>query len=90
MIYSLKENPETVFSIVALRHNGDFVGQYDNISDAAFKLNIYPANIVKCFHGKSNGTKDYIFIKADNYNPNIKITKASIARKKSFLNNKKR
>jgi hypothetical protein len=85
MIYDSNKEP---IPIVVLKANGDYVGEYDNISDAAFKLSLEPIHITLCLKGFSASCKGYIFIKKEQYNPLIKITRKSILRKRNFLNNK--
>lgn len=84
----LKENPFEPIPVVALTLDGQFVGRYDNITDAAFKLSLSDASIHHCVVGRQIRAGKYIFIKADKYNPDVKITYASLKRKRNFLKSK--
>lgn len=83
---TLIANPNEPIEIVALTVKGVFVGEYPSLNDAAFKLNLFTPNICYCLSGKVVSTGGFIFFKKENYNPNIKTTRASILRKRKFLN----
>lgn len=63
--------------VIALNLEGEFVKEFETISEAAIFCNGERTNISACCKGKFNFVKGYIFVYKEDYDPNKKYTKKS-------------
>lgn len=71
--------------IVALTLEGEFVGNYGSAKQAADELKVDSRDIHRSLTGTQVRVNNYLFIRAEKYDPKVKVTYKSILRKRRFL-----
>lgn len=74
-----------VYPIIALTINGQFYKEYESVVSASKTLNIHTPNILRVLSGKGKHIHGYIFVRKEEYNPDINYSRKLDIKTKPLL-----